>query len=277
MLLFQRILDFKQAALARLRDKRKSVRYPVGPGFALKGTVSLRGQASASSDWSGQLANLSPCGASLLLPPAAITDRGEATTLTLTIEQHTLKLPCKVAHFRVLATHATCGLTLEFPDYQVQKGFAQLLEAVRIGATLAPVKPAGRRPAAASVEQYRAGTATRLSVWRGAGDAAIERFEFVLGDHVVRGGTTSPLVITSKDERGDAPGAEVVAEVKRLFRWSLANFGKTVPTDVRDFLRQAAADQRPAPAVARTGTLSGDPGKFPPPRRPVTRPPIPAS
>jgi hypothetical protein len=133
VLLFKRILDFKKAALARLRDKRKGIRHPVGQGFPLKGTVSLRGGASAACDWAGSPANLSATGVSLLLPPAAITARGEQTTLRLTIDQYTLQLPCVVAHFRVLSTHAVCGLTLDFPDFTVQKAYCQLLEAVRIG------------------------------------------------------------------------------------------------------------------------------------------------
>lgn len=269
VLLFKQILDFKQAALARLRDKRKGTRYPVGPGFPLKGTVGLKGGASQSCDWSGQLANISPTGVSLMLPPAATTVRGEKTTLCLRIEQHVLELPCVVAHFRVLATHSVCGLSLEFPNFTVQKGFAQLLEAVKIGATLAPVKvPSSRR--GATVEQYKAGTAARLSVWR-KGDE-IERFELVIGEHSVRGEAYGDLEIQARAEGGDQPGTNVREEVRRLYRWLLPNLNKQVPADVRDFLKQAGTKTRPVTSASNAPQLSTAPGPFPPPR-PRTRPP----
>lgn len=276
MLLFKQILDFKEATLARLRDKRKGVRYPVGPGWPLKGTVSLRGNTSTQCDWSGQFANLSPTGASLLLPPAAVTVRGEKTTLRLSIEQHTLQLPCVVAHFRVLATHAVCGLTLTFPDFTAEKSFAQLLEAAHLGATLEPTKAAApRRPAGSVMEQYRAGSSARLSVWRRGEDRQIERFELTLGQHTVRGDADSNLEIQAQ-ESGDAhAGKDATEEVRRLYRWLLPNLNKRVPADVRDFLRQAGTQTRSATAAQKPVQLSTAPAPFPPPRRPGTRPPQP--
>ncbi len=280
--MFKRILDFKEAALARLRDKRKGVRYAVGPGFPLKGTVSLKGNAATSCNWSGQFANLSHTGASLLLPPAAITTRGEKTTLHLSIgqppNQHTLEIPGVVAHFRVLATHSVCGLTLDFPDFAAHKRFAQLLEAVRIGASLKPTKAtSSRRSAGPVVEQYQADSSTRLTVWRRGEDQRIERFEWVLGEHTVRGDGSGQLAIDAGESSKAPPGKAVTEEVERLYQWLLPNLGKHVPADVREFLRQATIPKTLAAPPPKPAQLSAKPGLFPPPRRPGTRPPQPAS
>lgn len=281
VLFFKRILDFKQAALARLRDKRKAARHPVGPGFPLKGTVGLRGLASTSCDWSGSLADLSSCGASLLLPPAAATIRGEKSILRLTIEQHALQLPCVVTYFRVLSTHAVCGLRLEFPDFNGQKAFSQLLEAVCIGASFAPVKVSALagHPPGLKLEQYRADAQSRLAVWRKSADRQIDSFELVLGDHCLRGEAEGPtLEVYARQAAGGAGKAArsapayrltagVAEEVRQLSRWVLANFTQAVPADVRAFLQHVITKPR-SPAERKIAQT------FPaPPRRAATRPP----
>jgi hypothetical protein len=289
VLLFKRILDFKKAALARLRDKRKGIRHPVGQGFPLKGTVSLRGGASAACDWAGSPANLSATGVSLLLPPAAITARGEQTTLRLTIDQYTLQLPCVVAHFRVLSTHAVCGLTLDFPDFTVQKAYCQLLEAVRIGGSMAPVKAAAlaRNPPGLTLEEYRADAKSRLAVWRQTAGRQLDSFELVIDSHCLRGEAAGPTleVYDRQAARGtgktarSAPAynlsADVTEEVRQLFRWVLANFTKTVPADVQVFLQQVMKGTR-TPAEKQIARTFSAPPSFPPPqaRRAATRPPL---
>jgi|GEM_PF-313505 len=279
VLLFKRILDFKQATLARLRDKRKGVRHPVGPGFPLKGTLSLRGLESVSCDWSGSVTNLSARGASLILPPAAVAVRGEKTILRLKIEQHVLQVPCIVAHFRVLSTHAVCGLTLEFTDFTAQKAYSQLLEAVRLGASFAPVPVSAlaRSPAGLGLEQYRADPKSRLSIWRKTADRQIERFELVLGDHCLRGTADGPtLEVEPAAGRPDPAAnlaAEVIAEVRQLYRWLLPNLSKAVPADVRHFLQQAINENR-TPAERKIARTYPTKAPFPPPRRAATRPPL---
>ncbi len=286
--LFTRILDFKQAALDRLHDKRKGIRHPVGPGFPLKGTVSLRGGGAIACDWAGALANLSSNGVSLLLPPATITSRGEKTTLRLSIDQYALQLPGVVAHFRVLSTHAVCGLTLEFPDFTAQKAYFQLLEAVCIGGSMAPAKSATSAgcPPGLSVEQYRGDAKSRLTVWRSAANRQVDSFELVIDNHCLRGEARGPTMEvyareaaggTGKAARSDPAynlSADVTGEVRQLFRWVLPNFTKDVPGDVQAFMQDVIKGTRtPAEqAIAR----SFPPPSFPPPkpRRSTTRPPL---
>lgn len=285
VLLFKRILDFKQAALNRLRNKRKGDRYRVGPGFPLKGTVSLRGGAATACDWSGAAANLSTHGASLLLPSAAATTRGERTSLRLTIDQYAFQLPCAVAHFRVLPTHAVCGLTLEPSGFPEQKAYFQLLEAVRIGAAMAPVKaPAfARCPPGLSLEQFRADSKSRLNVWHQTDGREIDSFELVIDQHCLRGEAASQKLEIStrapakpgKAAPADNLSAGVTDEVRQLFRWVVLNFTSAVPADVQGFMRdKIQGTRKPAErGVARPSPVAAP---FPPPvpRRPATRPPL---
>lgn len=285
--LFKSLLDFKKAALARLRNKRKGIRHPVDPGFPLKGTVSLGGGGATACDWSGSPVDLSASGVRLLLPPAAITVRGEKTTLRLMIEQHVLSLPCVVAHFRVLSTHAVCGLKLESPGFAEQKAFFQLLEAVRIGAAMAPVKASAltRSRPGLHLEQYRADAKSRLSVWRQTAGRQLDSFELVIDNHCLRGESDGPTVEvyarqapagTAKAARSDPAynlSASVTDEVRQLFRWVLANFTKAVPTDVQAFMQDVIKGTRTPTERARSFPATAP---FPPPqpRRSSTRPPL---
>lgn len=266
VLLFKRILDFKLATLGKLRNKRQAPRYSVGPGFPLKGTINLCGLDSPAKvaaaapgsgyDWAGSLANLSSCGVSLLLPPAAISVRGERSLLRLTIGQYSLQFACVVTYFRVLSSHAVCGLTLEFADFPAQKAFMQLHEAVRIGAAFAQIKPSAlpRPLPGLSLEQFQADSQARLTVWRTISDRQIESFELVIGDHCLRGEARGPtLEVYARQRTRDtgkaarsAPAynlsAGITAEVRQLFRWVVPNLTKEVPADLRAFMQQLIND-----------------------------------
>jgi hypothetical protein len=199
VLFFRRILNFKRDYLARLRDKRKARRYPVGPGFPLKASVSLIGtdrpeeflqrQPDRGCDWAGRLVDFSSTGARLQLPPAVMTARGERTRLRLTLEQRRLEIPCTVAHFRVHRDYALCGLALQFPDLDTQKAYLQLLESVVIGATFAPLRSTGllRNPPGFEREQYQSDGDARLFAWREKRSGNLDSFELMMVEHCVRG------------------------------------------------------------------------------------------
>ena len=270
MLFFKRILKFKHDALARLRDKRKAERYNVGPYFSLKGSVNLVGVDSHGNllvpkdgtghGWGGHLANISSSGVSLSLPPAAVTTRGEKTMLKLTLENHEVQIPCVVAHFRVLSSSAVCGLELQFTNFAPQKSYLQLLEAVAIGALMAPVDSSQgkRHPSGLVSDQYRATGKAELTVFREASSKALDSFELVVGEHVIRGeaklkelGVYARGTTTKPFKPGTTASASPALheEVRRLFRWIVPNLTKAVPSDVRAFLKPFAerrAASRPA-------------------------------
>lgn len=261
--LFKHILDFKRNAFARLRDKRKAKRYFVGPAFPLKAVINLqdvdsfgrRDQAppapGSGRNWGGSLFNMSNVGLSLQLPPAAVARRGEETFVTLTLDGHELRLPCVIAHFRVQAATAYCGVALQaeqLTDAQ-RKAYLQLLEAVVVGSTLAPVAGAAApSPAGLRAERYKAARRAVLTAWRRIENGELAGFELLLDDHCLRGeGGRPALEIYSKEGEGEktawsAPGFAVSAgiendELRKLFRWIALNLSRPVPTDLREMMR----------------------------------------
>lgn len=263
VLFFKQLMDFKESALARLRDKRRARRYAVGLEFPLKGTVNLigsdnagRAKASAAGsgrDWAGRLMNLSSLGASLQLPPAALTVRGEKTILTVSVEEHVLEIPAVVAHFRVYSSHAVCGLSLQFADLRAQKPYLQLVEAVAVGGSFLPVKASRCRRNSPThlVEQYVADNKARLTVWReGPVARVIDSFELVMGDHCIRGQAKDELIEVYSRKKGSQSARTALSapsyalstgeneEPRQLFRWVVPNLPKAVPGDLRGFLQR---------------------------------------
>ena len=259
MALFKHILDFKRNTLAALRDKRKAKRFYVGSGLPLKATIVLPDsdssgrKNSAKNDpgrnWGGSLFNMSNVGLSLQLPPAALASRGEETVVMLSLDGHELKLSCTVAHFRVQNSTAYCGVALKEGELGQSKAYLQLLEAVALGSTLAPVEGGQlhQRPALRA-ESYKSDRPALLTAWREPEKAELRGFELVLGDHCLRGEAKRPaLEIFSSKAEGErmawsAPGfafSEGVEnqELRQLFRWIALNLPRAVPTDLREMMR----------------------------------------
>lgn len=255
MAFFNRILDFKQAFLARLRERRAHPRYLAGAAFPLRATLVLSGETGPAKkgrsadglSWSGRVGNVSCAGLNVLLPPAALTARGETTSVRLTIDTHELEIPCTVAYFRVYHSHAACGVKLTFDDYEVQKAYSQIVEAVRVGTSFEPA--AAAQAAGAQIrQQWRSTGRALLSEWRNATTRKVERFELVIGDHRLAGQVSPPIL--SITPRSAAAGTtvpdEVAAEVRDFFRWVSANLPKTVPADLRDVLSRLISSNQVA-------------------------------
>ncbi len=258
MALFSRILDFKKGFLSRLRDKRAQPRFTVGATFPLKASLLLTGDVRpakkgeskprpAGLSWSGRIGNLSSNGLSVLLPPAAHTVRGEETIVRLTIEGHELEIACVVAHFRVFSTHSVCGVKLNFDDYAVQKGFHQLVEAVRIGTSFEVARPAKQSGEQIS-QQWRSVNRGTLTEWRSADTRKVQRFELAVGEHRLSG-QASPrhINITPRSTASRAPiPVSTAVEVRDFMRWVAANLPKGVPADLRDLIGNLTAADQPA-------------------------------
>ena len=262
MALFKHILDFKRNALEKLRDKRKTKRFYVGPAFPLKATIVLPDTDSAGRkgsrtpdkpdpgrNWGGSLFNMSNVGLSLQLPPAAVASRGEKTSVLLALDGHELKLPCTIAHFRVQNATAYCGVTLEDSTLTQSKAYLQLLEAVAIGSTFAPAEGGlAHKRTGLRTERYKSDRPALLTAWREADKGELAGFELVLGDHCLRGEAKRPaLEIFSSKATGErtawsAPGFAFSdgvenEELRKLFRWVTLNLPRAVPTDLREMMR----------------------------------------
>lgn len=251
MTLFKRIFDFPRATLARLRNKRRAARYPVAGTLPLKFSVHLGARAGSSPGmaWGGQVADLSATGLRLRLPPAAEARRGEQAQLALSLEDFQLLIPCTVAHFRTGSATAVCGLALQFADEDQARGYAQLLEAVVIGAGFVPDKPAKAKDGLAP-ERYRSERRAVLTAWRHQADKSLHAFECAVGPHAVRGLAGEPALEVIARGAICPAGAER-QEILRLFRIVSANLPKAVPADLRHCLQ--AAGPRPPAAAARSG------------------------
>ncbi|HEY4302146.1 MAG TPA: PilZ domain-containing protein [Candidatus Didemnitutus sp.] len=255
---FKRILNFKREFLAKLRDKRKAPRYPVGGLFPLKATVNLTGRVGANGeggyDWGGRIVNMSSNGVGLQLLRAATTVRGEVSALKLSLEEHELTVPCIVAHFRTFSGYSLCGLQLKFGDFKKQKAFLQLVEAVSMGSSFKPTK--GRRIASEHPglvgDLYTADNKATLTVWRAPKGGEIECFELVVGAHLIRGGKTVPPLVVFRMTKPLKPegSAEVSGEVRRLFRWVVPNLPKAVPSEVKSLMEYAAQSKTGSETVS---------------------------
>ena len=275
MLLFTRILGFKRELMAKLRDRRKAPRFPVGPKFPVKATVNLTGRAGASNpatgyDWGGRLVNLSDLGVSLQLLRAATTVRGEETVLRLELEGHELTVPCVVAYFRTYSAYSVCGLQLKFADRAKHQAYLQLVEAVSLGASFVPAKGRGsaqpRTPAPA--QRYSSGSKAVLIGRRDASTGEPDSFELTLGDHCLKGGKTVPPLAVFRQGRTPQPESspEVESEVRRLFRWIVPNLPNSVPADLRALL-EFSANSRPPGRGAAASRPSAPPSQWEQPER----------
>ncbi len=263
MLLFRTLLDFPRRTLARLRDKRRARRYPVGASFPLKASLTLlgpSGEPGTTARWSGRLADFSSTGASVMLPRAALARRGETSTLELRLGDFLLEVPCKVAHLRAGNDCALCGVSLSFPDTDTQKAFLQLLETVVIAATLEPYRATGLvlTPPGLVRESYRGEHRTaRLYVWRNRETLRLNSFELALEGVCLRGeaaaltggrarasievytataGRKAEKVAFCDHSLGLTPGDH--EEPRYFFRCFVQNLPESLAPDLRAFLER---------------------------------------
>jgi hypothetical protein len=263
--LFKHIMDLKRAALAKLSDKRKAKRYAVGPAFPLKATIILpdldqmgrRGKdpkeaIATGRDWSGTPVNISESGLSVQLPPAAVSTRGQSTLVALVLDGHRIEFPCTVAHFRVHAASAICGLKLDTKDLNQRKSYLQLVKIVAMGSTFEAVKNPGnvKKSEGQTVEQYKSDHNAVLTAWRDRSTGKVDSFELVMNDHHCARGVVgrANLEIFSSGKKDSekiawsVPGFSASAgvenpEVRLLYRWVTFNLPKTIPADLRDAMR----------------------------------------
>lgn len=263
---FSRILDFKRDFLARLRNKRSHPRHRVGAEFPLKASLGLVGSDKFNPDqapvrgnglnWSGRVGDISVNGLNILLSPAAATARGEPTCLRLTLEDLELVIPCTIAHFRVVSSRALCGVRLEFDEFQTQKAYHQVVEAVKLGASFSSAGP-GRSQAGFIRRSWRSTGRTLLTEWRKPESRALVRFELTLGEHTVKGRSFPPaLEVLPRNGKANTVSSELQDEVFRLFRWVVGNLPKNVPADLREFMARIGGNPPAPPAPAWQAPVS---------------------
>ena len=261
MLLFKRILNFSKEA-EEPSDKRKNQRHPVGAAFPFKSVLTLIGHDGEGNpikdekgqDWAGRLANLSGSGASIQLHSAAVGIRGEPCRFKLSLDSYVLEFPGTIAHFRSYPQYTLCGFSFNFPDFETERAYMQILEPVSIGSSLTPVDPKKVKQDTDGLlkEQYTGTGTALLNVWRQEPDKEIYSFDFRMNDYGVRWSegmtevepygvakqnpvakhTTSPFIHLSETQ---------LEEVRWLFCLAVPNIAKAVPQDVRKFMTNLVA------------------------------------
>jgi len=245
VLFFKRILNFTQEAAAQ-REQRHAERYPVATDSPLQARSEISGRQHT-----GQLVNLSSTDASISLPTELAADRGAACRLKLKLEQHTLTIPVKVAHYQPGARHIVLGLQLLFGDFDTKKGYLQLLEPWAIGAgrvRAGDPQLVREKERGLNTTLYHGPGDTLLTVWSNFAGQAIQGFELRMHDYFVRSRPTPPALEVFLCEEQTAEhklgyrvpalkrAGEENVEIIRLFRWALLNLNRKLPEDVREFL-----------------------------------------
>jgi len=251
VLLFKRILNFTKAGVSR-KEKRKAERYEVGHPFPFKTVLTVLGQDSegrsvqndnSGVDWAGRLANLSSSGASIQLHSAAAGTRGGRCMLTFSREKYVLKIPGTIAYFRAYPQYMLCGFSFNFPDFETQKAYLQLLEPVSIGAALTPVDAKKVKQDAAGLlkEQFKGPSDSLLTVARQVPGSAVRNFDFRMNDYGVRWSEgmakVEPYGLPTGSKTASATFVQLTAaqleEVRWLFCLAVPNLAKAVPLEVR--------------------------------------------
>lgn len=247
MLLFKRILNFTRTKVDD-SEQRGAERYAVGANVQFTATVRLsRHDDQGRPDPRGRqgpeqpvkVVNLSTLGASVQLPPDATATHGEKCLFRLSLDDYQLEIPGTVAYFRSFPSHATCGVAFAFDFFEIRKAYLQLLEAVAIGASLAPVKASEIKADATGLDKelYRGKEGAQLTVWRADADGDIQRFDFRMNDYGVRWSHgQSELETYSTRKAASALSRAEQEEVSWLFCLAVPNLAKSVQADVRKFL-----------------------------------------
>ncbi|HVU18588.1 MAG TPA: PilZ domain-containing protein [Candidatus Didemnitutus sp.] len=259
MSFFKRILNISEDSVAS-GDKRKAPRHPVGQTFPVKCVITLIGHDedgnplpdnAKGQDWTGRLVNMSTFGASMQLHPAASARRGEPCTLRLSLGNSHLEIPGTIAQFRVYRDYALCGFSLQFPNFETQKSYLQLVEPVVFGSTLVPraTEKVVQDTPGLHKEEYLGRSDSHLTVWRDVRNNSLCGFDFRMRTYGVRWSSGMAELDTygfTAGGHGDEGQVQHLSEaqqeeVRWLFCLAVPNLAKAVPSDARKFLTQVVA------------------------------------
>lgn len=249
MLLFSRILDFKQKQILEV-ERRREQRYIPGKPFPLYATIEVDGEPR-----NVKIIDLSPNGVGLHVagPTYAV---GLSAILHLMLDEVWMKFPCRIAHIRSLAVGSRLGLVAEFENFAAQKAYLQLLQPVAIGSVFRTVPPEEVRQNDPDLyrQAFTGRSDTELNIWRQTGETGtLLGFLWRFDDYMVRGDmkneglqiySRNQLVRRSRSKKAPVLGKlpiVVKREIQQLFRWSMMNLSKDIPADIRTFLQSFSA------------------------------------
>jgi len=233
-------------------DRRKKPRYAISPNFPLKAVLALPGENDGAwRDWPATLVDLSVTGAHVQVSMAAVAFPESQCRLKLSLGTFKVEIPGTVAHYVCSSRLAVGGVQLYFHDPGVEKAYQRVLDAVIIGASLAPAE-ASQEYSVRYKEEYSGKPSARLTVWREKAGDPVSGFDFRMNRYGVEaerdpgGDPSARLVLKFKlSAAGESAGSGSARplppaqeqEARWLFRLAATNLSTAVAADVRKLLQ----------------------------------------
>lgn len=226
-------------------SKRRQARYAVSDDCRLRASILLRSsdEATGSKDWPGQLVDVSPGGAHIQVSLAAVAYQGDSCTLKLAHAGRKAEIRGVLAHYVCSARYSVCGVRLDAAFAGGEKLYEPFLKAIVASATLKPGETAAE--SGRYREEYIGPGHTKLVVWRdNKPERAVVTFDYAMARYGAALNGCGPDMIANKTRvgfRALSGGGGLTKEQEAEARWefSLAasNLPKTIPPELRRFLR----------------------------------------
>ncbi len=227
-------------------SQRKHVRYAVSDDCRLRAAIKLQSSdpETAKKDWPGTLVDMSSGGAHIQISMGAVAYKGDSCVLKLSLGTMKTEVRGTLAHYVCSARYSVCGLKF---DHSVNQGYEPLFKAVVASSTLKAGETATE--AGRYREEYRGPGHTKLVVWRdNKPERAVVAFDYVIARYAAALTGAGPDMFKNKSEvafraaPGDnrntgALGRDQEAEARLEFSVAASNLPKTIPPDIRRFLR----------------------------------------
>lgn len=232
-------------------SKRKHVRYEVSDDCRLRASIMIRSSDadSAGKDWPGTLVDVSAGGAHIQISMAAVAYIGDTCVLTLAHGGVKTQVRGVLAHYVCSARYSVCGVKFDFHTPGADAAYLPYYKAIVASSTLKGGPTDSETPGRYK-EEYRGPGHTRLVVWRdNKPERALVGFDFIMARYAAALATVDANMFTNKAAVGFRPaptdkggtGAPLVssqeAEARLEFSLAASNLPKTIPPDIRKFLR----------------------------------------
>lgn len=224
-------------------SKRKHQRYAVSDDCRLKAAIKIQSSdaESANKDWPGTLVDVSTSGAHIQISMAAVAYKGDSCVLKLAHGSLKIEMRGVLAHYVCAARYSVCGVKFDYPNAEEWQPF---LKAIVASATLKAGETAtepGRYR-----EEYNGPAHTKLIVWRdNKPERSVIAFDYTMGRYAAVLAGAGPDMFKNKqevafraaDNAGRALSAAQQVEAKWEFSVAASNLPKTIPPDIKKFLR----------------------------------------
>lgn len=232
-------------------SKRKQTRYAVDDDCRLKASINIRSSdaATAGKDWLGTLVDVSATGAHIQISMAAVAFPGDSCQLKLSLGAQKAEIWGKLAHYVCSARYSVCGVKFDAPLEKLDKAFQSMFRAIVASSTLKGGTTDSDMPGRYR-EEYAGPGHARLVVYRdNRPERAIVAFDYTMARYAAKLAAAGPNMFENKQavtfraapNDSGALGAPVAGAQADEARWEFnlaaSNLPKTIPADVRKFLR----------------------------------------